>query len=196
MIRKDGVVMLETPRARRLRTAGRITLVALFAAFGIWFLQPEPVAAEEPARAVQPPRAPQRDPMERAVEAAMQQHPLPPPEPARNPPAEEPQQREEQGEVTVDQLPPGDGTGLDAIPKPGTKPLLGGIIVPEGYTLPPGFMRHYQTTDDGEALPAILVYHPDVRPGDVKDRVVPREGAPFGMPVQWLDPPPFRKARK
>ena len=89
-------------------------------------------------------------------------------------------------------------SGIAAFPPPGTKPIKGGIIVPDGYVLPPGYVRHIQTTDDGEELPPILMFHPDFQPRDASgqpvpvppDRIVPRELAPPGMPVKLLAPLP------
>jgi hypothetical protein len=81
-------------------------------------------------------------------------------------------------------------------------------MVPDDYELPPGYVRHYQTTDDGERLPPILMFHPDFQPVDDRgrpiplpaDRVVPPELAPPGMPrdvlavprteVPFVEPPP------
>jgi len=97
---------------------------------------------------------------------------------------EEAQAEEEQG-------------GIGVFPPPGTKPIKQGIVVPEGFELPPGYVRHYQATDDGKMLPAILMFHPDYQPMDARgnpipvpeNRVVPPELAPPGMPVQMLDVP-------
>ncbi len=88
-------------------------------------------------------------------------------------------------------------SGIAVFPPPGTKPIKRGIIVPENFELPPGYVRHYQTTDDGRMLPPILMFHPDYQPLDERgepiplpeDRVVPPEMAPPGMPVQTLDDP-------
>ena len=41
-------------------------------------------------------------------------------------------------------------TGIALFPPLGTDPIKRGIVVPEGFELPPGYVRHYQTTDDGE----------------------------------------------
>lgn len=92
----------------------------------------------------------------------------------------------------------GDGTGIYAFPLAGTKPLRRGLIVPDGFVLPPGYVRHYQTSDDGHAMPPILMFHPDHHPVDAKgqpiplpaDLVVPPELAPPGMPLDPLDPGP------
>jgi hypothetical protein len=103
---------------------------------------------------------------------------------------------------------PVEKTGIGVFPPPGTSPPLPGIMVPDDYELPPGYVRHYQTTDDGERLPPILMFHPDFQPIDDRgrpiplpaDRVVPPELAPPGMPrdvlavprteVPFVEPPP------
>ena len=81
--------------------------------------------------------------------------------------------------------------------RPGTKPMKRGIVVPEDFELPPGFVRHYQSTDDGERVAAILMFHPDYAPKDERgqpiplpeNRVVPEQMAPRGMPIQMLQLP-------
>jgi hypothetical protein len=87
--------------------------------------------------------------------------------------------------------------GIGLFPPPGTKPLKRGIVVPDDYALPPGFVRHYQATDDGKLLPPILMFAPDAAPvgRDGKpvavppDRVVPPELAPPGLPIRQLELP-------
>ena len=72
-----------------------------------------------------------------------------------------------------------------------------GIIVPDDFELPPGYVRHHQVTDDGTALPPILMFHPDFDWVDAQgrpiqlpaDHVVPAELAPPGMPVRMLEVP-------
>ncbi len=89
------------------------------------------------------------------------------------------------------------GEGIAVFPPPGTKPIKRGILVPEDFELPPGYVRHYQATDDGQRVPAILMFHPDYHPVDERgepiplpaDRVVPPEMAPPGMPVEMLQVP-------
>jgi hypothetical protein len=91
----------------------------------------------------------------------------------------------------------GEKGGITVFPLPGTKPIKRGIIVPDDFPLPEGYVRHYQTTDDGEQLPAILMFHPDYdflndrgEPIAVPaDRVVPPDLAPPGLPNQMLDVP-------
>jgi hypothetical protein len=86
-------------------------------------------------------------------------------------------------------------TGIALFPPPGTDPIKRGLIVPEDFELPPGYVRHYQATDDGQRLPAILMFHPDYDWVDAQgnpveipaDGVVPAELAPAGLPLQTLD---------
>ena len=87
--------------------------------------------------------------------------------------------------------------GIAAFPKPGTDPPKSGVIVPEGWELPEGYVRHHQSTDDGKPLPPILMFHPDYTFTDEQgnpvaipaDRVVPPDLVPPGFPVQRLDIP-------
>jgi hypothetical protein len=87
--------------------------------------------------------------------------------------------------------------GIALFNPPGTKPIKRGLVVPEGFELPPGFMRHYQTLDDGRQLPAVLTFHPDAKPTDAQgrpvevapDRLVPPELAPPGLPLEYLEVP-------
>jgi hypothetical protein len=87
--------------------------------------------------------------------------------------------------------------GIAAFPPPGTDPPKRGIVVPDGFALPEGYIRHYQTTDEGESLPPILMLHPDYELVDEngnpitapEDGVVPPELAPPGLPVEMLDLP-------
>lgn len=87
--------------------------------------------------------------------------------------------------------------GIHVFPPLGTRPNLSGIIVPDDFELPPGYVRHYQTSDDGRQLEPILMYHPKRRPVDSQgdpidvppDRIVPPEMAPEGLPVRMLQLP-------
>jgi len=97
---------------------------------------------------------------------------------------------------------PKERTGMRVFPPPGTKPIKRGIVVPDDFELPPGFVRHYQATDDGQRLPAILMFSPDYDWVDAQgnplalpaDRVVPPELAPPGMPIKMLDVPEAKTA--
>ncbi len=84
-------------------------------------------------------------------------------------------------------------TGIGAFNPPGTSPLLSGLVVPEDFDLPEGFVRHHQVTDQGEALEPILMFSPDIEyyeaAGNVpipEDRIVTPELAPPGMPIREL----------
>ncbi|EYF02706.1 Hypothetical protein CAP_6596 [Chondromyces apiculatus DSM 436] len=92
---------------------------------------------------------------------------------------------------------PEERTGLRAFPPHGTKRIKEGIVVPEDFPLPPGYVRHYQATDRGQMLEPILMFHPDHRPVDAQgnpiplpeDRVVPPEMVPEGLQVEMLEVP-------
>ena len=85
-------------------------------------------------------------------------------------------------------------SGLGAFSPPGTRPPLVGLAVPEDFPLPDGYVRHYQATDDGQRIEPILMFAPDRplvdaanRPITIpKDRVVPPELAPPGLPIRRI----------
>ena len=89
-------------------------------------------------------------------------------------------------------------TGLGAFSPPGTSPPLVGLAVPEDFVLPKGYVRHHQATDDGQPIEAILMFAPDYQMMDAhnqpvpmpKDRVVPPELAPPGLPIRRIVIPP------
>ena len=91
----------------------------------------------------------------------------------------------------------GETGGIAAFPPPGTRPPRAGVIVPDDYKLPEGFMRHYQSTDDGGQLAPILTLAPGYELVDqsgkpiplAKDRIVPPELAPPDLPVRMLEVP-------
>ena len=88
--------------------------------------------------------------------------------------------------------------GIGAFNPPGTSPPLEGLEVPDDYELPDGYVRHYQSTDDGQPIRPILMYSPDYEftdeNGNVmqipEDRVVRPENAPPGLPIQPVKIPP------
>lgn len=88
--------------------------------------------------------------------------------------------------------------GIAAFNPPGTSPPLEGLAVPEDFELPEGYVRHYQATDQGEAIEAILMYSPDYEFYDEsgrlvtvpEDRVVPEDRAPPGLPIRRVRIPP------
>ena len=134
---------------------------------------------DEPRRAAIASRAPHRT-RARSVSA-------PVPAPGAEPPARE--------DPPFSIGPPGSGIAL--FPPRDTKPIKSGIVVPEDFELPEGYVRHYQANDDGELLAPILLFHPDYEivdedgePIEVPaDRVVPPELAPEGLPIQMLEVP-------
>jgi hypothetical protein len=88
-------------------------------------------------------------------------------------------------------------TGLGAFNPPGTKPVRIGLAVPEDFPLPPGYVRHYQATDDGQRVEPVLMFAPDYQPLGADgqpvpvpaDRVVPPELAPPGFPMRRITVP-------
>lgn len=91
-------------------------------------------------------------------------------------------------------------TGIGAFNPPGTSPPLSGLAVPEGFALPPGYVRHYQATDAGERIEPILMFSPDFEFLDARgnpiplpaNRVVPPHLAPPGLPLRTVRIPPPR----
>jgi hypothetical protein len=91
--------------------------------------------------------------------------------------------------------------GIAVFPPPGTDPPKAGVVVPEDVALPEGYVRHHQSTDDGQPLEPILMFHPDYEFTDEQgqpialpaDRVVPPELVPPGIPVRMLEIPPPRR---
>jgi hypothetical protein len=113
---------------------------------------------------------------------------------------EEPETVEEAPAMEISDSPYGVPGGLAVFPPMGSQPLLRGLIVPEDFEVPEGFVKHYQVTDEGEQLPPILMFHPDYEQRDAsgkpieipEDRVVPPELAPAGMPIEILELPDER----
>ncbi|AKT43636.1 hypothetical protein [Chondromyces crocatus] len=118
--------------------------------------------------------------------------------------AGEPGDDEGEGEAGEDELgfeapdkASGERTGLAAFPPHGTKKIKEGLVVPDDFPLPPGYVRHYQATDKGQMLEAILMFHPDYQPVDAQgnpialpaDRVVPPDMMPEGLPGERLQVP-------
>jgi hypothetical protein len=91
--------------------------------------------------------------------------------------------------------------GIGAFNPPGTSPPLEGIFVPEDYILPEGYVRHFQSTDDGQPIDPILMYSPDYEfldehgnPIEIPaNRVVPPEHAPPGLTPRIVQIPQPRE---
>ncbi len=87
--------------------------------------------------------------------------------------------------------------GIGAFSPPGTRPPMIGLAVPEHFVLPDGYVRHHQATDDGQRIEAILMFAPDRAFVDAKgkpivvpkNRVVPPEHAPPGLPIRQITLP-------
>ncbi|MBI5505413.1 MAG: hypothetical protein HY899_11470 [Deltaproteobacteria bacterium] len=87
--------------------------------------------------------------------------------------------------------------GIGAFPPPGTSPPMAGLAVPEDFELPEGYVRHFQSTDDGQLIDPILMFHPDYEFYDAngqripipENRVVPPELAPPGLPIREIEIP-------
>jgi hypothetical protein len=154
---------------------------------------PPPVAAQPGSPGAEPAAPPSEPP---PVASAMPKAP-PPPEPEEVDAVAAAEAAEPEPEPPAEETP----SGIGLFPPPGTDPIKLGIVVPDDYELPEGYLRHYQVTDDGQELQPILLFHPDyVVYGDggepiplPSDRVVPPELAPPGMPIQTLELPPPRE---
>jgi hypothetical protein len=91
----------------------------------------------------------------------------------------------------------GETGGIAAFNPPGTSPPLKGLAVPPDFSLPPGYVRHHQWTDEGEPVEAILMFAPDFVLRDAEgreialpeNRVVPPELAPPGLPIRPVEVP-------
>ncbi len=77
------------------------------------------------------------------------------------------------------------------------RPFRIGVVVPDDYVLPVGYVRHYQMNEDGTPLPPILMYHPDfysmvdagidnLIPNDL---IVPGDQLPPGLKPLMLEVP-------
>lgn len=194
----DGVT-----RIQQKRTGSGLWIVGLGLGFTVvclllsaWLVSsPAPVPATpeaEPVRIARttpaPPPTPAR-PAPKVVPAA--------PRPQSAAPAQPPSEpAPEQEPVEQEAAPSGPAEGINLY-RPGTDPLKQGIIVPEDFELPPGYVRHYQSTDNGERIKPILMFHPDYKPVDSNGQsvelpsnlVVPPELAPTGMPIEILELP-------
>ncbi|QSQ21307.1 hypothetical protein JY651_39985 [Pyxidicoccus parkwayensis] len=168
---------------------GALVFTAVCIGLSVWWshsdveVEPLPLVEAPPASVVQPPPMVAQAPVQRPRPAAPVATPAP---------------------VVVEEtvVPPAEpepytGPTGTQLYRPGTKPLKRGIVVPEDFELPPGYVRHYQSTDDGDRLKAILMFHPDYEPKDAsgqpiplpENRVVPAEMAPPGLPIQMLELP-------
>jgi hypothetical protein len=196
--RSDGVTI--APGASRGKSiallAGAVALacIALLVLFGRPPRAPEPETAPAPVAQAQPEPALPAPEAPPPVASALPKAP-PPPEPDELAAvaAAEAAEPEPEPEPGTEETP----SGIGLFPPPGTEPLKIGIVVPDDFELPEGYLRHYQVTDDGKELKPILLFHPDYEVlGDdgqpielPPDRIVPPSLAPPGMPIRMLEPP-------
>lgn len=167
---------------------------------------PPPAIPDEPlaAPAAAAPRA--VAPALQGVAAAPHEHVVPRrverPKPASTPVADDDEPYLDARDAIPALIAAGEQGGITVFPLPGTKPIKRGIIVPDDFPLPEGYVRHYQATDDGVLLPGILMFHPDYdfvndrgQPIAVPpNRVVPPELAPPGLEnAPMLEPPTARR---
>jgi hypothetical protein len=190
---KDGVVRVELQNGRREIWAWLLGLAAMAALAGLFFFlwgrrkapSPEDAARARTAMSNTPsarraPRVVVRPKAARTAPPSAPEAPAPPDDAAEQP-GRAPEGR----------------SGIDVFPAPGTKKIKPGIVVPDDFELPPGYVRHFQATDKGEMLQAILMFHPDYELVDENgnpipvpaDRVVPPEMAPPGLAVEMLEVP-------
>lgn len=91
----------------------------------------------------------------------------------------------------------GGGEGIGVYPPKGTNPPKPGMIVPDDFELPEGYVRYHQVTDDGRRLPPILMFSPDYDFVDADGKpiavpesgIVPPEMAPPGLTPRMLEIP-------
>ena len=180
-----------------LAAAVALACVALLVLFGRPASPPPPSDPElqAPAAAGAEPKDEPAAPTGDAPAATPPREPAPPApraDAAGRPPAPEAEKAAPAGEA-----PPLLPSGIGLFPPPGTDPIKRGIVVPDDYELPEGYLRHYQVTDDGQELDPILLFHPDYELLDdagnpvplPPDRVVPPELAPPGMPIRTVEVP-------
>ncbi len=215
----DGVRIVKLERGRRVYwlLGMLIAFPVVATAIAIFYIrsapqpthaQPVVVAPELIAQAELPPPAPRpaasRSPGARVVPRRVVTAPVEDPAGLGASPVPQPQKPRREidaADVIVALREEGVHDGIAAFGIPGTNPPKAGILVPEEFELPEGYVRHYQSTDDGEQLPAILMFHPDYEfvneQGEVvklpDDMIVTPPMAPPGLDVDQKLEVPERK---
>jgi hypothetical protein len=179
-----------------LALAVSLACVALLVLFGRPTVSPapEPPAPDRPPLAAASADAESPPAAERAPEPAEPPPVAAPAPPEAAPPEAAPPPPEDAASA------PSVPSGIGLFPAPGSEPIQRGIVVPDDFELPEGYLRHFQVTDDGQELEPILLFHPDYELRDdagnpiplPPDRVVPPELAPPGLPIRTLEVPPPR----
>jgi hypothetical protein len=196
--RSDGVTIApgHRPGKARLALAGAAAIAALavFALFRTPAPASDPQPAQLPAVASAPPELGLADSRLPPAHPAPERSARPAPARDEAAPVDEPAPQREAtsgGDEIGDARTP---SGIALFPPRGSDPVRVGLVVPDDFELPEGFVRHYQVTDDGQELPPILVVHPDYELLDAQGNPVPRpeggvvppELAPPGMPIETL----------
>jgi hypothetical protein len=184
----DGVT-----RIQRKRTSSGMWIVGLGLGFTVVCLLLSAWLVSSPASV---PATPEAEPVRLAQSAPAPTPSRPAPKAVPRPQSVPAEPALQQEPVAEEAPPSGPAEGINLY-RPGTSPLKQGIIVPENFELPPGYVRHYQSTDNGESVKPILMFHPDYKPVDSKgtpvelpsNRVVPPELAPPGLPIEILELP-------
>jgi hypothetical protein len=179
-----------------LATAVALACVALLVLFG---RPPERSEAPAPPPTAAAPTPEPAAPVAEAPAPAVSAQPKAPPPPVREEVEAVAAAEAAEAEAEAANDTP---SGIGLFPPPGTDPIKNGVVVPDDFPLPEGFLRHYQVTDEGQELRPILLFHPDYELLDANgepialpdDRVVPPELAPPGMPIEMLDPQPSEEA--
>ena len=195
--RKDGVTM--APGANPGKAAVLLSVAVALVCVALLVLFGRPTRAPSPS---EPPAPPAAAASGRAShESAPAPAPLAPPAEPSVPEAEPESAVERARPAAAERAPGAEAgdtatvpSGIGLFPPPGTDPTKIGLVVPDDFELPEGYLRHYQVTDDGQELPPILLFHPDYemlgpdgKPIPLpEDHVVPPELAPAGMPIEQL----------
>lgn len=184
----DGIRVQPLPaKGRRRWLAGGALLVLALAFFLL--RDPAPVEVER--------REPERPP---PAEAHAKRAAAWPAAPARTPqqaPREPPPREEPRPALPAADPEEHAPSAFDLFPDRKRRPYLMGNVVPDDFTLPPGYVRHFQTAhypDGLRQLPPILLYDFGYQPLDAdgrplpvpEDRVVPPDRLPPGMPIKKL----------
>lgn len=200
----EGVrVFLKPGHARPRTRLWLAVIVILVATVLVWWMltpgvAPHAVPTDAAATADQNPAMAETEDLQPAAHRVSTATPVGKPQPPGNDPNDlaayfQPGDPEPSGAEVIEALhQAGIRSGLGAFNPPGTSPPLEGLAVPDGFDLPPGYVRHHQVTDEGVPIEPILMFAPDLTLYDAKGRpiklpangVVPPELAPPGLPLR------------
>ena len=196
---RDGVRVFEQSRSRRLTRAAVVVAVATVAgltALAIWLRGPE-ARAPEAARGLEATGVVEMGEDETSWAAPVTVRRRERPAEPTNDAQSQHQPEVSAGDVIEALRAAGETEGIAAFNPPGTDPIKLGLVVPEDFELPDGYVRHYQVTDDGERLESILMFSPDFEFLDASGNpvalpesgIVPPAMAPPGLPIRTLEMP-------